>query len=416
VSDREAVVALGEAIRSQFPSLARTQNGRPVVYLDGPGGSQVPEPVIEAISHYYRTSNANTHGAFVTSQETDAVIAGARAAMADFLHAPAGATISFGANMTTLNFALAHAVARRLKPGDEVVVTEIDHEGNVSPWLMLSQYGMVVRWAPLADNRIELDLPRLLELIGPRTRLVALNMASNAIGTVTPVDAVRRRTREVGALLVLDAVHYAPHLPIDAAALDPDFLLCSAYKFFGPHVGVLYGAPGALAALEPDRVRPQDPVGPTRIETGTLNHAALAGVTAAVDTIAAWAGPSGDRRERLTRAMEALDRYEAELFRRLYDGLKAISGVQLYGRPPERLVRTPTAGFTLAGADASTVAAGLAARGIFAWSGDFYATTLVERLGLAKQGGLVRLGLAPYNTAEEMDRTVEAVRDIQRHL
>jgi len=416
VSDKEAVVALGEAIRPQFPSLARTQNGRPVVYLDGPGGSQVPETVIDAIAGYYRTSNANTHGTFVTSQETDAVIAGARAAMADFLHAPAGATISFGANMTTLNFALAHAVARRLKPGDEVVVTEIDHEGNVSPWLMLSQYGMVVRWAPLADNRVELDLPRLLELIGPRTRLVALNMASNAIGTVTPVEAVRRRTREVGALLVLDAVHYAPHLPIDAAALDPDFLLCSAYKFFGPHVGILYGAPGALSALEPDRVRPQDPVGPTRIETGTLNHAALAGVTAAVDTIAGWAGASGGRRERLTRAMEALDRYEAELFRRLYDGLKGISGVQLYGRPPERLVRTPTAGFTLAGADASAVAAGLAARGIFAWSGDFYATTVVERLGLAKQGGLVRLGLAPYNTADEMDRTVEAVHDIKRHL
>lgn len=409
-----ADVQLGDAIRPMFPSLRRRQGDQPVVYLDGPGGSQVPDLVIDRIASYYRTSNANTHGAFVTSRETDRVVAEARAAMADFLHAPPGATVSFGANMTTLNFALAHAVARRLQPGDEVVVTELDHDGNVAPWLMLSQHGVVVRWAPLAENRIELDVPRLLDLIGPKTRLVALGMASNAIGTITAVPAVRRRTREVGALLVLDAVHYAPHQAIDAAGLAPDFLLCSAYKFFGPHVGVLYGAPGALAGLEPDRVRPQDPLGPTRVETGTLNHAALAGVAGAVDTIAGWAPEEGSRRERLARAMEALDSYEAALFERLYNGLCDVPGVRIYGRPPERGTRTPTVGFTLEAMDSGLVAERLAERGIFAWSGNFYAKTLVERLELDKQGGLVRLGLAPYNTVDEMDRTVAALHEIQR--
>jgi len=414
MSANTGTVRLGAAIRNQFPSLAREQDGRPVVYLDGPGGSQVPRSVIAAISRYYETSNANTHGSFSTSTETDAVIAGAREAMRDFLHAESEATLSFGANMTTLNFALAHALARQIRPGDEVVVTELDHDGNVAPWLMLAERGAVVRWAPLSPNQLELDMDRFLDLIGPKTRIVAMGLASNAIGTITDPAPVRAKTREVGAILVLDAVHYAPHRPVAVQRLKPDFLLCSAYKFFGPHVGILYGAPGALARLATDRVRPQDPVGPTRIETGTLNHAALAGVTAAVDAIAGWAPDGASRADRLTAAMEAVDRYEAALFRTLWEGLAAVNGAVLYGRVPGTGPRTPTLGFTLHGQDSEAVAAELGRRGIFAWSGDFYAVGVVDRLGLRGQGGLVRLGLAPYNTEEEMARTVDAVREIAR--
>lgn len=407
-------VRVGEAIRNEFPSLSRSENGRPVVYLDGPGGSQVPRSVIAAISHYYETSNANTHGTFATSVESDAVISGAREAMRDFLHAGQDATISFGANMTTLNFALAHSLARQIRPGDEVVVTELDHDGNVAPWLMLAERGAVIRWAPLHPNQVELDMNAFLDLIGPKTRIVAMGLASNAIGTISDPAQVRARTREVGATLVLDAVHYAPHEVIEVGRLEPDFLLCSAYKFFGPHIGILYGAPGALHRLATDRVRPQEPVGPSRIETGTLNHAALAGVAAAVDAIASWAPPGSSRRDRLTVAMEGVDAYEAGLFKTLWDGLSSINGVVLYGRVPGSGPRTPTLGFTLEGKDSESVATELGQRGIFAWSGDFYAVTVVDRFGLRGQGGLVRLGLAPYNTEAEMARTVEAVREIAR--
>ena len=410
----KAAVRVGAAIRDEFPSLARMQDGRPVVYLDGPGGSQVPRSVIEAVSGYYEQSNANTHGAFATSVESDAVVSGAREAMGDFLHAGPGATLSFGANMTTLNFALAHALARGLKAGDEVVVTELDHDGNVAPWLMLAERGAVIRWAPLAANQTELDMDALLALIGPRTRIVAMGLASNALGTITDPAPVRARTREVGATLVFDAVHYAPHRVVEAERMGPDFLLCSAYKFFGPHVGVLYGAPGALDALATDRVRPQQPRGPSRIETGTLNHAALAGVRAAVDAVAGWAPAGGSRPERLRLAMTGADAYEARLFERLWEGLSGLTGVVLYGRVPGTGPRTPTVGFSVEGIHADDVAAGLARRGIFAWSGDFYAVTVVDRLDLRRQGGLVRLGLAPYNTEDEMDRTVAAVREIIR--
>ncbi|MGC8488447.1 MAG: cysteine desulfurase-like protein [Clostridia bacterium] len=407
-------VRVGEAIRAEFPSLQREQDGRSVVYLDGPGGSQVPRQVIDAVSRYYERSNANTHGAFATSVESDAVIHGAREAMRDFLHAEQDATLSFGANMTSLNFALARGLARTLKPGDEVVVTELDHDGNVAPWLSLAERGAVIRWASLHANQVELDMEALCSLIGPRTRIVALGLASNAIGTITDPARVREKARQVGATLVLDAVHYAPHHVVDVTRLQPDFLLCSAYKFFGPHVGILYGAPGALDLVPTDRVRPQEPHGPSRIETGTLNHAALAGVAAAVDAIAGWAPPDPSRRERLRVAMQGVDAFEADLFRMLWDGLSAINGVVLYGRAPGTGPRTPTLGFTLEGRHAEEVAAGLAQRGIFAWSGDFYAVTVVDRLDLRGQGGLVRLGLAPYNTAEEMGRTIEAIREIAR--
>ncbi len=409
-----ATVRVGAAIRDEFPSLARVQEGRPVVYLDGPGGSQVPRSVIEAVSGYYEHSNANTHGAFATSVESDAVVSGAREAMRDFLHAGADATISFGANMTTLNFALAHALGRGLKAGDEVVVTELDHDGNVAPWLMLAERGAVIRWAPLAANQAELDMAALLALIGPRTRIVALGLASNALGTITDPAAVRARTREVGATLVLDAVHYAPHRAVEVTSLDPDFLLCSAYKFFGPHVGILYGAPGALDGSATDRVRPQEARGPSRIETGTLNHAALAGVRGAVEAVAGWAPAAASRRERLTVAMTGVDAYEERLFGRLWEGLAGVNGVVLYGRVPGSGPRTPTLAFSVEGLHAEEVAMQLARRGIFAWSGDFYAVTVVDRLDLRRQGGLVRLGLAPYNTEEEMDRTVAAVRELSR--
>lgn len=399
-------------IRKGFPSLGRSVNGHPSVYLDGPGGSQVPDSVIDAIADYYRHSNANSHGPFVTSQETDAVITEARRAMADFVHAADGGTISFGANMTSLNFALARAVARSIQPGDEVLVTDLDHDANVAPWMTLAERGAVIRQVPLAPGGVSLDRAAFQQLLGPKTKWVAVGWASNAIGTINPIAEIRAWTREVGARLVVDAVHYAPHRAMDALNVDPDFLLCSAYKFFGPHVGILYGRPGALDALTTDKVRPQVPTAPEKIETGTLNHAALAGVTAAVDFIAGLTPGGGPRRERLTKSMEALAAHEARLFERLWNGLAALPKVTLYGVTPGAAPRTPTVGFTVRGLSAEDVNQQLAEHGIFAWDGDFYATTLVDRLGIRAHGGFVRMGLSVYSDDRDVDRTLDVMREI----
>lgn len=407
--------------RRHFPALRRTVAGNPVAFFDGPGGSQVPEAVIEAMGRYLGLSNANTHGAFVTSRETDETIAAARRAMADFLGAEPD-EIAFGANMTTLNFALSRALGRALRSGDEILVTELDHQANIDPWLCLAENGLVVKQVRVDPATCTLDMDDLASKLSGRTRVVAVTWASNAVGTITDMARIVAMAREAGALVVVDAVHYAPHAPIDVKALGCDFLLCSAYKFFGPHVGVLYGRREAFARLQTYRVRPQSPEPPHKIETGTLNHEGLAGVVAAVDFLAglgrphvarfgARLGGAAGRRAELLAAMHALENYEGALARRLLDGLAAMDRVRVYG-PPAGHPRTPTVSFTVRGRHPSEVAAFLAERGIFVWSGDFYATTLVERLGLAGSGGLVRVGMAPYNTAEEVDRLLAALAEL----
>jgi cysteine desulfurase family protein (TIGR01976 family) len=387
-------------------------DGHPAAFFDGPGGTQVPDSVIAAMTGYLAEKNANTHGHFATSRATDAVIRQARAAMADFLGADPD-EIAFGANMTSLNFALSQALARGMSPGDEVVVTDLDHEANISPWRALEERGIVVRAVRVIAPRCILDMDHLASLIGPRTRVLAIGYASNAVGTINDVREAVRMAHQVGATTVVDAVHYAPHGSINCHALGTDFLLCSAYKFFGPHVGVLYGRREAFARLKTYRVRPQSPEPPEKIETGTLNHEGLAGVAAAVDFIA-WLGEQlhgealPERRQAVLRAMAAIEEYEGMLAERLLSALDDLPGVTVYG-PQAGEKRTPTVSFTVAGCHPVQVATYLGSRGLFVWAGDFYATTLVEKLGLGAYGGLVRVGMAPYNTVEEVDRLIAAL-------
>lgn len=402
--------------RDQFLSLRRLgPQGEPLIYLDGPGGSQVPDSVVLAMQDYYGHRNSNTHGPFVTSQETDQVVLEARAHVAEFLGATP-ATISFGQNMTTLNFLLSQAIGDFLAPGDEIIVTNLDHDSNVAPWLRLQKRGLVIRQVPLTSSG-KLDLEAFRGLITSKTRLVAMGWASNALGTVNPVEQVRRWTDQVGAWLLIDAVHWAPHGLIDVSQFQPDFLLCSAYKFFGPHLGVLYTKPGLLETLPTLRVRPQVERGPERIETGTLNHAALAGTTQAINFIASFSeNPGGSLRARLEESMSYIYRYEHALAGVLYDGLADIPTVRLYGPPVNDEKRAPTISFTIEGQSARQVATNLGEHGILAWDGDFYAINAVESLGLASKGGLVRLGLAPYNTHQELLRTIRAVSEIARPM
>lgn len=405
--------------RRDFPALSRTVHGHPVAYLDGPGGTQVPYPVIEAMGRYLARSNANTHGAFATSRETDEAIAAARRAAADLMGADPD-EVAFGANMTTLNFALAQALARsELGFGDEIVVTELDHQANVDPWLALAEQGFVVHQVRVDPETCTLDMADFERKLSGRTRVVAVGWASNAVGTVNDVRRIVSLAREVGALTVIDAVHYAPHGPMDVRELGCDFLLWSAYKVFGPHLGVLYGRREAFAALRTLKVQPQSDRPPEKIETGTLNHEGLAGLVAAMDYLAALGRPYRERyapgvagrRGDLLAAMHAIRAYEEGLLRRLLDGLQSMPGIRVYG-PPRGHPRTPTVSFTLAGRAPREVAAYLAERGIFVWDGDFYATTLIRRLGLAERGGLVRVGLAPYNTADEVDRLLAALAEL----
>jgi cysteine desulfurase family protein (TIGR01976 family) len=399
--------------RSQFPSLELTVAGEPAAFLDAPGGTQVPAQVVLALARHYLEGTSNTGGAFLTSERVDELVARARRRLAEFLGAPAQGSVAFGANMTTLAFALSRALGRVLSPGDEVVVTELDHDANVAPWRALAERGAVVRTVPMTEDG-QLDMAALEQVICARTRVVAVGWASNALGTVTDLAPVRAWTRAVGALMVVDAVHAAPHLPMDVAALDPDFLFCSVYKFFGPHVGVLYARPGALEALPTDRVAPQRERGPERVETGTLNHAALAGAVAAVDFVEGLAEEGSTPRERLRRAMEDVYAYEHALAAELFDLISSLPGVRVYGPRPGKAPRAPTIAFTVAGLTAREVASALGRRGIFVWDGDFYAPGVVRRLGLEARGGLVRAGLAPYNTRAEVVRAAAAVAALAR--
>ena len=398
---RELTELTVEAVRRDFPSLGREWKGKGLKFFDGPGGTQVPDQVISAVSEYYRKSNSNIHGMFVTSRETDEMLARARLAMKDFLNAPGPETISFGANMTTLNYSLSHALARKFESGDEILITALDHEANRGPWLGLRDLGMVVREVPVLESGV-LDYTALEQMISPRTRLVAVGWASNALGTVNDIGLIRGLSRKVGALLLVDAVHYAPHFSIDVREEDLDFLLCSAYKFYGPHVGILYSRPGLLEELEPDRLKTQDQAAPYRIETGTLNHAAIAGVEAAVDYLSGF-GRGESRRDRLVEAMNVISRYEHSIGRYLYAGLEADPRVDLFGpgMPESPGERAPTIAFRFKGVSPEDFCRKMGEDGYLLWDGDFYAARVIELLGLSGRGGVVRAGISLYSRKEE---------------
>jgi cysteine desulfurase family protein (TIGR01976 family) len=407
-----------DAIRSEFPSLQLAQGGRQVVFLDGPGGTQVPQRVIDAVADYYRTSNANEGGAFATSARTDAVVADARAAVADLYGADSPDEIKFGYNMTTLTFHLSRSIGARLAPGDEILVTTLDHEANVSPWRAVARdRGLVVRTVDIRTDDCTLDLDDLDARLSPRTRLVAVGYASNAVGTINPVAEIARRAHAAGAWVYVDAVHFAPHGSIDVRAIGADFLVSSAYKWFGPHLGALWGRAELLAELPHYKVRPAH----DDFETGTPNLEGIAGTLAAVEYLASVGsgfgvgGGSTSRREQLTAAMAAIREHELDLAQRLISGLGAIRGVHIWGiTDGSRFAaeRVPTVSITLSDMSARDAATALGGRGIFAWDGDFYATGLIERLGLVQGGGLLRLGLVHYNTAAEVDRVLEAIEEV----
>lgn len=398
-----------ENIRQHFPALERRHGGHPVAYFDGPGGTQVPRPVVEAMADYLYHHNANTHWNYPTSAETDRLIEAARQALADFLNAEP-AEIAFGANMTTLTFHLARALGRDLGEGDEILVTELDHHANVAPWRALQrQRGVAVKMARMIPETGLLDWADFERQLTRRCKVVAVGAASNALGTINDIRKARELARRVGALLFVDAVHYAPHVLADVRQFDCDFLACSAYKFYGPHLGILFGKKDRMDAADFPRLAPAPDGSPERAETGTQNHEGIAGAAAAVDFLASF-GQGDTRRARLESVFEALHARDQARLERLWEGLSRIPGVRVYGPPPS-LPRTPTISFTVENVASSQVASKLAARGVFVSHGDFYAATVVERLGLGEEG-LVRAGCACYTTADEVDRLIEGVRQI----
>jgi cysteine desulfurase family protein (TIGR01976 family) len=414
------------SMRARFPALAQTDPaGRPYVFFDGPGGSQVPQDVIDAMGRHLVRANSNTHGAFLTSRRTDEVIAGAREAAADFLNAPSPREIVFGPNMTSLTFRFSRILGESMVPGDEVIVTRLDHSANVDPWLRLQERGVIVRWVDFHPEDCTLDVEMVCGLLNERTRLVAVGYASNAVGSVNDVARIARWAREAGAWTYVDAVHYAPHGPIDVQQLGCDFLVCSAYKFFGPHIGMLWGREELLEGLHPPKVRPAPDTVPERFETGTQNHEGLAGLAATIDYLAelgqrfgtpfveSFPGLAG-RRLDLKAGLAAVQAYENELGWQLIEGLQAIPGLRIWGitDPARAAERVPTVSFTREGVAPHQIAERLAEESIFVWDGNFYALEVTERLGLERQGGMVRVGLLHYNTEEEVDRLLAAVAGV----
>lgn len=403
-----STVATVNEIRSRFPALERSHKGFPVAYFDGPGGTQVPRDVVDAMADYLFHHNANTHWKYPTSEETDALIAAARQTMADFVNGRAD-EIAFGQNMTTLTFHLARAFAMEWGKGDEVVVTEIDHHGNVAPWTWLQkERGVVVKMVRLDTARGVLDWTDLERAITPRTKLLAINAASNALGTITDVTKATALAHAVGARVFVDAVHYAPHHLVDVRAIGCDFLACSAYKFYGPHIGVLWGKRDLIESLDVPRLDPAPQESPERLETGTQNHEGIVGAAAAVDFLASLSRSHGDRRDALRTVYRELHARGERLLAKLWRSLEEIPGVKLYG-PPPGTPRTPTLSFTLRGRTTDEVAIALAERGVFVSNGDFYAATVIDRYGLAPQG-LVRVGCSCYTSENELDRLVTGVR------
>src|SRR5579872_384127 len=404
-------------VRTQFPSLQLKVNGHPAAFLDGPAGTQVPKQVMDMVQNYYLNSNANTCGAFATSRGNDTIIASARAAMADFFNCDKDEVV-FGQNMTTITFALARAIGRALEPGDEIVVTTLDHDANVAPWRALEEMGIVIRQVDIHESECTLNLEDLNHKINANTKLVAVGYASNAVGTINPEAEITKMAHRVGALMFIDAVHYAPHGPIDVRALDCDFLACSPYKFFGPHMGTLYGKREHLLRFRPYKVRPAPDSLPDRWETGTQMQELIAGIGAAVDYLAELGrrcdASAKDRRSALLAAYRATRQHEMTLLSRLVEGLLVIPGLQFFGiRDPKRFdERCSTVSVRLANHTPTQVAAFLGERGIFTWEGNYYALNLTERLGVEASGGLLRIGLVHYNTAEEVDRLLAALREI----
>jgi cysteine desulfurase family protein (TIGR01976 family) len=410
-----------EALRAEFPALKReAPAGRPAVFLDGPGGTQVPQRVIDAVTDYYTNRNANAGGAFITSELNDAMTDEAHAAVADFLGAASPEEIKFGYNMSTLTLHIGRSIGATLKPGDEIVVTTLDHEANVSTWeAMAADRGVTVRKVDIREDDVTLDLEDLESKLNSHTKLVAVGLASNAVGTINPVKDIIERAHEVGALTYIDAVAYAPHGPIDVRALDTDFLVCSAYKWFGPHLGALYGKAEAFDRLPAFKVRPAH----DRFETGTAAFESIAGTLAATDYLrdvgrnygdvagAPGAGDASERRRELVAGMTAIVAYERGLIAGLIAGLQAIKGITIHGitDPTRGAERVPTVSVSLDGVSPRAAAEALGRQGIFVWDGDFYATGLIERLGKAETGGVLRLGLVHYNTADEVDRTLQAL-------
>lgn len=398
-------------IRAQFPALDRREHGVPVAYFDGPGGTQVPRCVANAVTDYLFHHNANTHWAYTTSAETDALIDSARHTFADFLGAAAG-EISFGANMTTILFHIARAIGRSLQPGDEIIVTELDHHANIAPWQALAQErGAVLKWLPLDTTTFRHTEGALASLLSSRTKVVAVGAASNILGTVSDVKHIVAAARKAGAITVVDAVHFAPHALVDVRDIDADFVLCSAYKFYGPHIGICYGRHAATAALDVPRLVPAPDSVPECLETGTQNHEGIVGAAAAVDFFASLVPEAiGNRRARLAAAMHGLHARSEPLVAQLWEGLRGINGVTTYG-PPPKSARTPTVSFRVQGHTSEAVARALVRHGVYVSHGDFYATTVAERLGIADEG-LVRAGCAVYTSADEVERLLVGVRNI----
>jgi cysteine desulfurase family protein (TIGR01976 family) len=411
----ELPVASTAEVRSFFPALQRRHGGgsSTVSYFDGPGGTQVPRQVVDRMADYLFHHNANTHWAFATSVETDAVLHEARVAAADFLNG-APEEIAFGANMTTLTFHLARALGREWGPGDEVVVTELDHHANIAPWTALArERGVTVRTVRMLPGMGQLDWDDLQRQVTARCRLLAIGAASNALGTITDVRRAGELARAAGAQVFVDAVHYAPHELVDVKQLGCDYLACSAYKFYGPHVGLLWVRGELIDGIDTPRLVPASDVGPERFETGTLNHEGIAGTTAAIDFLAGLAGHAGEtRRQRLAASFAVLHDRSAVLLRQLWEGLHDVAGVRVWGPPPEA-ARTPTIAFTVAGVSSPDVARRLAGDGVYVSHGDFYARTVVERLGLMPDG-LVRAGCACYTTEQDVARLLAGVAALGR--
>ena len=397
-----------ELCRKDFPALRRKYKGEPLAFLDGPGGTQTPKAVIDAVVDYLENYNSNIHGNFFVSRESDAIIQNCRESLATFLGAPSWECISLGANMTSLNLSLSRAFQNLLSPGDEIIISELDHEANRGPWLNLQKEGIIVREIPLKQDGT-LDMQGFHKRTTNRTKLVALGYSSNAIGTVNNVSEARRISREIGAYLLVDAVHYAPHFSIDVQAIDCDFLLCSAYKFYGPHVGILYTRQGLLAQLPVEKICSQDNSAPYRIESGTLNHEGLHGTIAAIRYIASF-GSGTNLREQLVDAMKRIEIYERKLAQYAYDQLRLMNHVVLFGPSFDCPDRAPTVSFTVRGVSSDTVAKQLGEKGILVWDGDFAAERAIEVLNAVDCGGVVRIGISIYNTVEEIDHLLDAVR------
>jgi cysteine desulfurase family protein (TIGR01976 family) len=406
-------------VRAQFPSLQLKVNGYPAAFLDGPAGTQAPRQVMDAVQNYFLHSNANTCGAFLTSQRNDAMIVSARAAMADFFHCDKGEVI-FGQNMTTITFALARAIGRELKPGDEIVVTTLDHDANVAPWRALEERGVVIRQVDIREADCTLDLDDLKGKITAKTKLVAVGYASNAVGSINPVAEMTKLVHDAGALMFIDAVHYAPHGPIDVLALNCDFLVCSPYKFFGPHMGTLYGKREHLLRFKSYKVRPASDLLPDRWETGTQVQELIAGIEAAVNYLAELGRRHDssvvDRRSALLAAYRATMQHERTLVTRLIEGLLQIPNLKFFGiTDPKRFgERCSTVSVRIGDHNPTSIAKFLGDRGIFTWDGNYYALNLTERLGVEQQGGLLRIGLVHYNTMEEVERLLAALREFTR--